>query len=191
MNVGSKLRWSTASATTSWHHFHSTFTQKCQSLTQFKQCNSVRVPLHAYIPHWKVLKHIIYVQYECQQQTKVVYSLDHDIVVSFPLNCHPDLPKSDPASVVQQCEGALICLHTSLKGAKKNLYVHHGCGKQSNAVYSLGSASTGWVPSEDISVTSSVTKTQKMWTLAAPLVRKWSFFQPNFTGIILRAIWVN
>ncbi len=46
------------------------------------------------------------------------YSLNHDIMASFPLNSHPELPKSDPTSAVQQCKGALICLGTSLKGAK-------------------------------------------------------------------------
>ncbi len=29
---------------------------------------------------------------------------------------HPELPKSDPASAVPRCKGALICLCTSLKG---------------------------------------------------------------------------
>jgi hypothetical protein len=114
MNVGSKLRWSIDSTMTSWYHFHSTVTQNCQNLTQLQWCNSVRVHLYAYIPHWKVLKQFI--------------------------------------------------------------YVHHGCGKQSKLVNSLGSASTGWVPSEDRSFTSSVSSTQKMLTLAAPLVMKWYFF---------------
>jgi hypothetical protein len=99
---------------TSRHHFHSTVTQNCQNLTQFQQCNSVRVHLCAYVPHWKVLKHFIYVQY--------------------------------------------------------------GCGNQSKVVYSLGSTTTGSALSGNRSVTSSVTSTQKMWTLAAPQIRKWSFF---------------
>jgi hypothetical protein len=33
-----------------------------------------------------------------------------------------DCQKSDPASAVERCKGALICLHTSLKG-EKTLYI--------------------------------------------------------------------
>ena len=52
------------------------------------------------------------------KQSKVVYSLNHDIMASFPLGSHQELPKSDPALAVLWCKGALICLCTSLKGAK-------------------------------------------------------------------------
>jgi hypothetical protein len=41
----------------------------------------------------------------------VVISLNNDIMASFPFDSHPELPKSDPASAVLQCKGALICLH--------------------------------------------------------------------------------
>ncbi len=80
---------------------------------------------------------------------------------------------------LQQCISVRVPLYayvphwTVLKQFK---YVHYGCGKQWKVVYSLERASTGSVPSEDRSVTGSVTSTQKMWTSAAPLVRKWSFF---------------
>ncbi len=41
-----------------------------------------------YVPHWKMLKHFIYVQYGCGKQFAVVYSLNHNIMVSFPTqNC--------------------------------------------------------------------------------------------------------
>ncbi len=100
MDVWSNQRWSTASTMTSWHHFHLTVTKNCQNLTQLWRCNSVMVNLYAYILHWKVLKHFIYIHYGYMKQSKVVYSLDHDIVVSFPLNSHPELPKSDPASAM-------------------------------------------------------------------------------------------
>ncbi len=128
--MGSNERWSTPSTMTSRHHFHSTVTQNCQNLTQFQRCNSVRVHSYAYVPHWKGLKHFIYIQYGCENQSKVVYS--------------------------------------------------------------IGSTSTGSAPSRNRSVTSSVTSTQKMWTLAAPHLRKWLFFEPNFQDIILapsRADW--
>jgi hypothetical protein len=108
---------------TSWHHFHPIVTQNCQNLAQLCQCNSVRVHLSAYVPHWKVLNHCIHVQFLYVKQSNVVNSLNHDIMTSFPLNSHPEpsIAKSDlvsAVSAVQQCKGALICLHTSLKGAK-------------------------------------------------------------------------
>jgi hypothetical protein len=60
----------------------------------------------------------MYIQYGCMKQSKVVYSLNHDITVSFTLNSDPEWPISDLASLVQQSKGALICPQTSLKGAK-------------------------------------------------------------------------
>jgi hypothetical protein len=111
-------RWSTASTITSWHHLHLTVTQYCQNLTQLQRYNSIRVHLyHACLPHWKVLKHCIHVQYGCGKQSKVVYSLNHDIMALFPLNRNPELPRSDPASAVLQFKGTFICLRASLKGA--------------------------------------------------------------------------
>jgi hypothetical protein len=47
-----------------------------------------------------VLKHFMYVQYGCGKQSAVVYSLNHNIMASFPPNRHKGLPKSDPASEV-------------------------------------------------------------------------------------------
>ncbi len=57
MDVGSNLQWSTASTTTSWHHFHLTVAKNCQNQTQHWQCNGVRVHSYAYVPHKKVEKH--------------------------------------------------------------------------------------------------------------------------------------
>ncbi len=51
-------------------------------------------------------------------------------LASFPLDSHQELPKSDLALAALWCKGALICLHTSMKGTKKVIYVHYGCGKQ-------------------------------------------------------------
>jgi hypothetical protein len=84
-----------------------------------------------------MLKQLIDVHYGCGNQSQMVYSLNHDIMASLPLNSHPELPKSDPNSAVQQCKGALICLGTSLKCAKKKLNVHYGYEKQSKVVISL------------------------------------------------------
>ncbi len=65
-----------------------------------------------------MLKHFTHVHYGCGKLSKVVYSLNHDIMASFTFNSHQELPKSDPALAVLRCKGALICLCTSLKGAK-------------------------------------------------------------------------
>ncbi len=81
-------------------HFHSSDTKNCYNLTRPQQCNSVRMHSDDYVPHWKVNKHFMYVQYGCGKQSKVVYTLNHDIMASFPLDSHPELPKSDPASAV-------------------------------------------------------------------------------------------
>ncbi len=94
MDVGSNLQWSTASTITSWHHCHPTITKTCQNLTQLWQCNCVRVHSYAYVPHWKVKKHFIYVHYGCGKQSKVAYRLNHDIMASFPLDRHPELLKT-------------------------------------------------------------------------------------------------
>ncbi len=121
MDVGSNQRWSRASAMTSWHHLHSTVTKNCQNLTQLCQCNSVRVHLYAYVPHWKVLKH----SYICPlwMWEAIEGGLEpppwHHGIIS--TQHHPELPKSDPASAVSHCKGALICLRTSLKG--KTLHI--------------------------------------------------------------------
>jgi hypothetical protein len=69
-----------------------------------------------------VLKHFLDVHYGYEKQSKVVYTLNHDIMASFLLDSHKELPKSDPASAALWCKGALICLCTLLKVAKK-LYV--------------------------------------------------------------------
>jgi hypothetical protein len=59
-------------------------------------------------------------------------------------------------------------------------------------VYSLGSASTGSVPNGNRSVTSSVTSTPKNVNFGGTAGKEVIIFlQPNFTGIILRAIRVN
>ncbi len=67
----------------------------------------------------------------------MVITLDHDIMAAFPLDSHPELPKSDPALAVLWCKGALIYLRTSLKGKKHFIYVQNGGGKQSKVVFSL------------------------------------------------------
>jgi hypothetical protein len=58
---------------------------------------SVRVHLFAYLPHWKVLNHFIYVHYAFGEQSAMVYSLNHNIMESLLLDSNQELPKSDPA----------------------------------------------------------------------------------------------
>jgi len=86
MDVMSKQLWSTASTMRSQHHLHlhSTVTQnRQQMLTQVCYCTRIRVDVYAHRHHWKVLKHFICVQYGCEKQSKVVYSLNNDITKSF------------------------------------------------------------------------------------------------------------
>ncbi len=56
------------------------------------------------------------------KQSAVVYSLNHDIMASFPLNGHPEFAKPVPALSVKRCKDAPICLYTSLKG-DRSLYI--------------------------------------------------------------------
>jgi hypothetical protein len=95
MDVESNLQWSTASTITSWHHFYLSVAKNCQNLTQLWQCDSVRVHSYAYVPHKKVEKHCIHVHYGCANQSKVDYSLNHDIMASFLLDSHPELLKTN------------------------------------------------------------------------------------------------
>jgi hypothetical protein len=46
----------------------------------------------------KGAKHLICVQYGCEKESKVVYSLKHENMASFTLNRGTELPKSDVAS---------------------------------------------------------------------------------------------
>ncbi len=43
----------------------------------------------------------MYIQYECEKQSEVVYSFNHDITASFTLNSDPELPISDLALSAQ------------------------------------------------------------------------------------------
>ncbi len=135
MDVGSNLQWSTASTISSWHHFHSTVTKNYQNLIQLWQCNDVRVHLYAYIPHWKVNKHFIYVQCGCGKQSKVNYRLNHDMMASFPFDSHPELLKTN-----QACNSVRVHFYACMpqwKGLKHFIHVQWGCEKESKVVYTL------------------------------------------------------
>ncbi len=69
--------------------------QKSSLLCWAQLWNRVRVHSYAHKHNWKVLKHVMYIQYDCEKQSKVVYSLNHDITASFTLNSDPELPISD------------------------------------------------------------------------------------------------
>ena len=137
MDVGSNQRWSIASTMTSWNHSHLIVTQNFQNPTQLWECYGIRVHLYAYVTHWKVLKHFIYVQYGCGEQSAGVYSLNHDIMASFLLDSHQDLPKSDLASTVYGVRVHLYAYVPHWKVLHHFIYVQYGCGEQSAVVYSL------------------------------------------------------
>ncbi len=94
MDMGSNLQWSTASTITSWHHFHPTITKDCQKsdpVSAVERCKGALICLHTSL---KGEKHFTNVHYGCGKQSKVDYSLNHDIMVSFPLDSHPELLKT-------------------------------------------------------------------------------------------------
>jgi hypothetical protein len=123
---------------TSFHHFHLTVTQNCQNLTQCQQCYGVRVHSYAYVPHWKVLKHFIYDQNGGGKQSKVVNSLNHYIMASFPLDCHQNCQN---LTQLQLCSISVRVYSYAYipqwKVLKHFIYVQYGYGKQSTVVYSL------------------------------------------------------
>ncbi len=49
----------------------------------------IRVHPCAHPQHMKVLKHFLYIQYGCGMQSVVVYSLNHDTIMSFGLHLTP------------------------------------------------------------------------------------------------------
>jgi hypothetical protein len=62
--------------------------------------NLVRMHFYVHRQHLEVLKHFTCIQYGCEKQSKVVYSLNHDITASFTLDSDPELPKADLSSLV-------------------------------------------------------------------------------------------
>ncbi len=137
LDVRSNQRWSTHSTMTSWHHIHPTVTQSGKNLTQLQlHINSVRVHLYGYLPHGKVLNHFIYVHYGCGKQSAMVYSLNHIIMASFPLDRNQELPMTR----LWQCNNVRVHLYAYIphwKGKKHFRFAQCGCGKQSKVNYRL------------------------------------------------------
>ncbi len=130
MDVRSYQRWSIASIMISRHHFYSTVTLNCQNLALIQQWNGVRFHLYAYMPHWKVLKHIIYVEYRCEKQSKVINSINHNIVIQ---NCQS-------LTQLQRWNSIRVYLYAYIlnwKVLKLIIYVQYECEKQSKGVYRL------------------------------------------------------
>jgi hypothetical protein len=78
----------------------------------------------------------IYVQYGCDNQSKVVYSLNHDITASFTLNSDPEFPKSDLLLILDDVTG---CGRTHMPGeiierCHNNIYVQYGQERHSKVV---------------------------------------------------------
>ncbi len=75
------------------HFIVATLTQITNIWANFSSCNSVRVYPYAYPQHMKVLKHFLYIKYECGKQSVVVYSLNNVIMPSFHSSyADPNLP---------------------------------------------------------------------------------------------------
>ncbi len=110
MNVGSKLRWSTASNITSWHHLHSTVTQKCHNLTQLKPCNTVRVPLYAYVPHRKVLNNLYMSNMNVGRKLKLRWSTASTMTSWH--HFHSTVTQKCPnLTQLQRCKGVMVHLY--------------------------------------------------------------------------------
>ncbi len=105
-----------------WHHGIISSRQSpriAKNLTQLQLCsNIVRVHLYAYLPYWKVLKHCLDVHYGWGNQSQVVYSLNRDIMASFPLDSQPELPKS-----IYICS---MWMWEAIKGGNQPQQWHHG-----------------------------------------------------------------
>jgi hypothetical protein len=108
--------------------------------------SSIGVDKYAHPLHVKVLKHFIYIQYECRMQSTGVWSLNHYITTSLRLsptliflNSTPDLHRHycirvDPYAHVRVKPYA----HPQqIKVLKHFIYVQYGCGMQSTGAWSL------------------------------------------------------
>jgi hypothetical protein len=56
-----------------------------------------------------VLKHFIYAQDGCEKQSIVVYSLNHDIMASFPLDSHKATSKPSASPICNSAERCTTC----------------------------------------------------------------------------------
>ena len=118
--------------------------------------------------------------------------LNHATMASFPLDSHPELLTSDLVSMVEQCKGGLVCLRTSLKGAK-TLYI---CPLW---IWESIKGKGGLHSALEVTVQGQ-SRVKTGQSLVQSLVQKnvsfgctygkevVNFFQPNFTGKMLRAI---
>ncbi len=61
-----------------------------------QRCNSVMVHPYAHPQHMKVHKHLHYIQFGCEIQSGVVYSLKHDTMMLFDLTLTPNFSKIRP-----------------------------------------------------------------------------------------------
>jgi len=86
VDVGSSLRWLSASTMTKSHHFVSTSDPKPHNHNPSQVvdgCNCLRLLLYANGQHINVLKHIAYVYYGWGKQFEVAVSLNLDVMTSF------------------------------------------------------------------------------------------------------------
>jgi hypothetical protein len=81
MDVGSSLKWITASTIAYWYDLDKSITQDLIQIFKMwgNYCggNDVRVHPYTLPAQFKVIKHLMYVQDVCGIQSEVVYSLNH------------------------------------------------------------------------------------------------------------------
>jgi len=92
----------------------------------------------------KVLKHFLYIQYECGMQSVVVYSLNHDTTTSFGIQSpYPNFPNI--SSRLHMYNSVMLHPYAHpqhMKVLNHFLYIQYRCGMQSVVVYSLNHDTT-------------------------------------------------
>ena len=86
MDVGCSKWWFTASTMTPQHIWALPYPNFPKFGPHLHMYNWVTVHPYAHPQHVKVLNHFLYIQYGCEMQSVMVYSLNHDTIMSFGLH---------------------------------------------------------------------------------------------------------
>jgi hypothetical protein len=100
MDVGSSLRWLSASTMAQWHHFDFTSDPNGQNLCQLGCCNWIWLLPFAYGQYINMQNCCVYLFCGCGKQFEVDVSLNYDVMTSFWLHEWPKLPKPGPTGVL-------------------------------------------------------------------------------------------
>ncbi len=144
MDVGCSQWWITASSVTPQHIWtlpYPNFPKFGPHLSHMY--NRVGVYPYAHPQHMKVLNHFVYIQYGCEMQSGMVYSLNHDTITSFGLHLDPNFPKFGPHLHRYNRVRVHSYAHPQhMKVLAHFIHIQYGCGMQSVVVYSLNHDTT-------------------------------------------------